>query len=137
MERRGIDHRNVAARGPLRAAREQWMAGHPRPAVTLAEVAEHVEHVRDVAGIDHVGIGSDYDGVDWLPEGLQDVSCYPALIAELAGCGWGEKDIELLARGNILRVMREAEAASRTISARRGPSRARIEDLDEDQPAVS
>ena len=76
-------------------------------------------------------------GVDWLPEGLQDVSCYPALIAELASCGWGEKDIELLARGNILRVMREAEAASRTISARRGPSRVRIEDLDEDQPAIS
>jgi len=135
MERRGLDHKHVAARGHLRAEREQWMAGHPRPAVTLAEVAEHVEHVRDVAGIDHVGIGSDYDGVDWLPEGLQDVSCYPALIAELASCGWSEADCGKLARGNILRVMREADAASRAISARRGPSRARIEDLDE--PAVS
>ena len=111
------------------------MAGHPRPAVTLAEVVEHVEHVRDVAGIDHVGIGSDYDGVDWLFEGLQDVSCYPALIAELASCGWSEADCGKLARGNILRVMREAETASRAISARRGPSRARIEDLDE--PVVS
>jgi membrane dipeptidase len=137
MERRGLDHKNAAARGRLRAEREQWMAGHPRPAVTLAEVAEHVEHVRDVAGIDHVGIGSDYDGVDWLPEGLQDVSCYPALIAELASCGWSEEDCGKLARGNILRVMREAEAASRAISARRGPSRARIEEEDEDQPAVS
>jgi microsomal dipeptidase-like Zn-dependent dipeptidase len=76
-----------------------------------------------------------FDGVDWLPEGLQDVSCYPALIAELTGCGWSEEDGGKLARGNILRVMREAEAASRAISARRGPSRARIEDLDE--PAVS
>jgi membrane dipeptidase len=137
MERRGLDHKNVAARGHMRAEREQWTAGHPRPAVTLAEVAEHVEHVRDVAGIDHVGIGSDYDGVDWLPEGLQDVSCYPELIAELASCGWSEEDCGKLARGNILRVMREAEAASHAISARRGPSRARIEDLDEDQPAVS
>ena len=137
MERRGLDHKNVAARGHMRAEREQWTAGHPRPAVTIAEVAEHVEHVRDVAGIDHVGIGSDYDGVDWLPEGLQDVSCYPALIAELASCGWSEEDCGKLARGNILRVMREAEAASHAISARRGPSRARIEDLDEDQPAVS
>jgi len=137
MERRGLDHENVAARGHMRAEREQWTAGHPRPAVTIAEVAEHVEHVRDVAGIDHVGIGSDYDGVDWLPEGLQDVSCYPALIAELASCGWSEEDCGKLARGNILRVMREAEAASHAISARRGPSRARIEDLDEDQPAVS
>ena len=137
MERRGLDHKNVAARGHMRAEREQWTAGHPRPAVTIAEVAEHVEHVRDVAGIDHVGIGSDYDGVDWLPEGLQDVSCYPALIAELASCGWSEEDCGKLARGNILRVMREAEAASHAISARRGPSRARIEDLDEDQPALS
>ena len=131
MERRGLDHNNVTARGHMRAEREQWIAAHPRPAVTLAEVAGHVEHVRDVAGIDHVGIGSDYDGVDWLPEGLQDVSCYPALIAELTGCGWNEEDCGKLARGNILRVMREAEAASRAISARRGPSRARIEDLDE------
>jgi membrane dipeptidase len=137
MERRGLDHKNAAARGHMRAEREQWTVGHPRPAVTLAEVAEHVEHVRDVAGIDHVGIGSDYDGVDWLPEGLQDVSCYPALIAELASCSWSEEDCGKLARGNILRVMREAEAASHAISARRGPSRARIEDLDEDQPAVS
>jgi membrane dipeptidase len=131
MQRRGLDHKNMAARGHLRAERELWMAGHPRPTVTLAEVAEHVEHVRDMAGIDHVGIGSDYDGVDWLPEGLQDVSGYPALIAELTGCGWSEEDCGKLARGNILRVMREAEAASQAISARRGPSRARLEDLDQ------
>ena len=131
MERRGLDHKNLAARGHLRAEREQWTAGHPRPAVAIAEVAEHVEHVRDVAGIDHVGIGSDYDGVDWLPEGLEDVSCYPALIAELPGCGWSEEDCGKLARGNILRVMRDSEAASRALSARRGPSRARIEDLDQ------
>jgi membrane dipeptidase len=130
MERRGLDHKNVAARGHMRAERKQWMAGHPRPVVTIAEVADHVERVRQVAGVDHVGIGSDYDGVDWLPEGLEDVSCYPALIAELAQCGWSEEDCGKLARGNILRVLREAEAASRAISARRGPSRARIEDLD-------
>jgi membrane dipeptidase len=130
MERRGLDHKNVAARGHMRTEREEWMAGHPRPVVTLAEVAEHVERVRQVAGVDHVGVGSDYDGVDWLPEGLEDVSCYPALIAELTGCGWSEEDCAKLTRGNILRVMREAEAASRTISARRRPSRARIEDLD-------
>ena len=131
MDRRGLDHRDVAARGQLRAEREEWIAAHPRPTVTLAEVAEHVEHVRDVAGVDHVGIGSDYDGVDWLPEGLEDVSCYPALIAELRGCGWSEEDCGQLARGNVLRVLREAEAASRAISARRRPSRARIEDLDQ------
>jgi len=131
MQRRGLDHKNVAARGHLRAEREEWMAAHPRPKVTLAEVADHVEHVRKIAGVDHVGIGSDYDGVDWLPEGLEDVSTYPALIAELLSCGWSEEDCGKLAGGNILRVMREAEAASRVIAARRGPSRARIEDLDQ------
>ncbi len=129
MQRRGLDHKNVAARGHLRAEREGWMTAHPRPPVTLAEVADHVEHVRKIAGVDHVGIGSDYDGVDWLPEGLEDVSCYPALIGELLDCGWSEEDCGKLARGNILRVMREAEAASRAISARRGPSRARVDDL--------
>jgi membrane dipeptidase len=131
MKRRGLDDKNMAARGHLRAEREEWMASHPRPEVTLTEVTEHVERVREIAGVDHVGIGSDYDGVDWLPEGLEDASCYPALFAELSGCGWSEEECGKLARGNILRVMREAEAASRAISARRGPSRARIEDLDQ------
>ena len=131
MERRGLDHKDMAALRHLRAEREKWMAGHPRPTVTLAEVADHVEHVREIAGVDHVGIGGDFDGVDWLPEGLEDVSRYPALIAELLGCDWSEEDCGKLARGNILRVMREAEAASRAISARRPPSRARLEDPDE------
>src|SRR5258708_4228761 len=131
MKRRGFDDKNVAARGRLRAEREEWMASHPRPEAALAEVAEHVERVREIAGVDHVGIGSDYDGIDWLPEGLEDASCYPALFAELAGSGWSEEECGKLARGNILRALREAEAASRRISPRRGPSRARIEDLDQ------
>jgi membrane dipeptidase len=130
MKLRGFDFRNVPGRGQAREERAAWIAVHPRPAVTLAEVADHVEHVRDVAGVDHVGIGSDYDGVDWLPEGLEDVSCYPALIAELLDRGWSEADAELLASGNILRTMRDAEATARAISARRGPSRSRIEELD-------
>jgi len=96
--------------------------------VTLADVADHIEHVREVAGVDHVGIGSDYDGIDWLPAGLEDVSCYPALVAELRGRGWSETDCGKLASGNILRTMRDAEATARAISARRGPSRSRIED---------
>ena len=88
------------------------------------------EHVREVAGVDHVGIGSDYDGVDWLPEGLEDVSCYPALIAELLGRGWSEADCGKLASGNALRTLRDAETAARAISSRREPSRSRIEELD-------
>jgi membrane dipeptidase len=130
MKRRGVDLHNVPGRGQMRAERAAWETQHPRPRVTLAEVADHVEHVRDVAGVDHVGIGSDYDGVDWLPEGLEDVSCYPALIAELLGRGWSEAECGKLASGNALRTLRDAEAAARAISARRGPSRARIEELD-------
>ena len=130
MKRRGFDLKNVPGRGQLKAERAAWEAEHPRPRVTLAEVADHVEHVREVAGVDHVGIGGDYDGVDWLPEGLEDVSRYPALIAELLGRGWSEADCGKLASGNVLRTMRDAEAAARAISARRGPSRSRIEDLD-------
>ena len=130
MKRRGFDLKNVPGRGQLKAERAAWEAEHPRPRVTLAEVADHVEHVREVAGVDHVGIGGDYDGVDWLPEGLEDVSRYPALIAELLDRGWSEAECGKLASGNVLRTMRDAEAAARAISARRGPSRSRIEDLD-------
>ena len=130
MKQRGFDLKNVPGRGQLKAERAAWEAEHPRPRVTLAEVADHVEHVREVAGVDHVGIGGDYDGVDWLPEGLEDVSRYPALIAELLDRGWSEADCGKLASGNVLRTMRDAEAAARAISARRGPSRSRIEDLD-------
>jgi membrane dipeptidase len=130
MKRRGLNLKNMPGRGQLRAEREAWIATHPRPAVTLAEVADHVDHVREVAGVDHVGIGSDYDGVDWLPEGLEDVSRYPALIAELRGRGWSEADCGKLASGNVLRSLRDAEATARGIQSRRGPSRSKIQDLD-------
>jgi membrane dipeptidase len=92
-------------------------------------VADHVEHVRAVAGVDHIGLGGDYDGVESLPQGLEDVSRYPALIAELLDRGWSEADCGKLACGNLLRAKRGAEVAAREISARRGPSRARIEDF--------
>jgi membrane dipeptidase len=83
-----------------------------------------------VAGIDHVGVGGDFDGTDELPAGLDDVSCYPALIAELLDRGWSEADCGRLASGNLRRVLAEAEDAARAISARRGPCLARIEDVD-------
>jgi membrane dipeptidase len=127
MERRGIDMTDRASRAQ---ARKEWEAGHPGPVATLAQVADHIEHVRDVAGVHHIGIGGDFDGTDALPEGLTDVSCYPALFAELLDRGWSEEDCGLLAGGNLLRVMREAEAAAAAISARRGPSVARIEETD-------
>ncbi|HTW05801.1 MAG TPA: dipeptidase [Streptosporangiaceae bacterium] len=137
LKRRGINLKNVPGRGQMRAEREAWIAAHPRPTVKLAEVADHVEHVREVAGVDHVGIGSDYDGVDWLPEGLEDTSSYPALIAELLGRGWSETDCGKLASGNAVRSLRDAEATARAIQAERGPGRSRIEDFDQAVTAVS
>ena len=130
MKRRGFDPRNVTGRGQVRQERATWVDGHPRPAVTLADVADHADHVREMAGVDHVGIGSDYDGIDWLPAGLEDVSAYPALIAELLRRGWSEDDCAKLTSGNIVRALRDAEAAARSIAARRRASRSRIEDLD-------
>ena len=100
------------------------------PRATLADVVDHVEHVRDMAGIDHVGIGSDFDGITSTPVGLEDVSTYPSLFAELAGRGWSEADLRKLAGENLLRVWREAESASRRIQRTRGPSLATIEALD-------
>ncbi|WP_017615487.1 dipeptidase [Nocardiopsis salina] len=81
----------------------------PPPVATLAHVVEHVEHVREVAGIDHIGIGGDYMGDDPMPEGLEDVSGYPRLFAALAGRGWSDADLAKLAGGNVLRVLRAAE----------------------------
>jgi membrane dipeptidase len=127
MERRGMDTGDRASRA---GARREYARVHPPPVATLAQVAGHVEHVRDVAGVDHVGLGGDYDGTDDVPEGLADVSCYPALVAELLDRGWSEEDCARLAGGNVLRVMREAETAARAISARRPPSLLRIEDAD-------
>ncbi len=119
MGRRGLDYRDLAARVVLRDALTR---GRARPAATLAQVADHIEHVRAVAGIDHVGIGADYDGTERLPEGLADVSRYPRLIAELLSRGWTEDDCAQLAGGNVLRVLRAAESAATTRA--NGPSAA-------------
>ena len=90
----------------------------------------HCEHVREVAGIDHIGLGGDYDGVETLPVGLEDVTGYPRLLEALAERGWSGSDLGRLTSGNVLRVMRGAEAASARISAERGPSLATLDSLD-------
>ena len=100
------------------------------PRATLEDVVVHCEHVREVAGVEHIGLGGDYDGVDVLPDGLEDVSGYPRLLAALADRGWSDADLARLAGGNALRVLGEAEERAREIGATRGPSLARIEDLD-------
>jgi membrane dipeptidase len=97
---------------------------------TLADVADHLDHVKTVAGAEHVGIGSDFDGITSVPVGLEDVSTFPALFSELSRRGWSEEELRMLAGENLLRVMRESEAAARRIQRTRQPSTATIEELD-------
>ncbi|GAA2583271.1 dipeptidase [Winogradskya consettensis] len=87
-----------------------WLTANPRPTATIAQVADHIDHIREVAGPGHVGLGGDYDGCDLLPEGLEDVSGYPRLLLELSSRGWTPQDLARLTGGNILRVLREAES---------------------------
>jgi len=106
-----------------------------RPKATISQVADHVEHVRKVAGVDHVGLGGDFDGSDRMPEGLEDVSKYPSLFAELIRRGWKDEELKKLAGKNLLRVMREAEADARRLQKTRPPSIATLESLDGVPPA--
>ena len=94
----------------VKAGIVEWRKTHPAPrAATLVDVADHIDHIRGVAGIEHVGIGSDYEGFDNPPAGLQDVSCYPALLCELLKRGYTEEEIKKVAGRNLLRVLRAAE----------------------------
>jgi len=105
---RGIDYRDLGSRASL----ADWVEANPMPAATIADVADHIDHMREVAGPDHVGMGGDFDGTEHLPAGLTDVSCYPALFAELLDRGWSEADCGKLASGNILRVLRDGVDAA-------------------------
>ena len=89
-----------------------WQTAHPIPRATIADVVAHIQHVRDVAGIDHVGLGGDFDGVDALPDGITGVDVYPRILAALMANGWSEADIRKLAGENMLRVMRAVEAVA-------------------------
>src|SRR5690606_37642085 len=102
----------------------------PEPRATIDDVIRHIEHVRDVAGIDHVGIGGDFDGIDSTPVGLEDVSTYPALVAALARRGWSDADLRNLAGENVMRVWRETERVAQRLRQERAPSTATIEQLD-------
>jgi membrane dipeptidase len=100
------------------------------PTATLAHVADHMDHIRRVAGADHVGIGGDFDGITAVPAGLEDVSTYPALTAELLRRGWPEDDVRKALGLNVLRVMRRAEETAARLQQQREPSTATIEGLD-------
>jgi membrane dipeptidase len=124
---RGIRQADSAAFSPFY---RDYRARNPEPQATLEDVVRHCEHIREVAGIDHVGVGGDYDGVEVLPRGMGDVTAYPALLEALAERGWSDGDLAKLTSGNILRVMREAEAGAKALQESRGPSLATFEQLD-------
>jgi len=112
-----------------KAAMAAWRSAHPKPDVTLAMVADHIEQIRRVAGVDCVGLGSDFDGIPDTPQGLEGVDRYPALLAELARRGWSDEDLGKLAGGNLLRVLREAEAVAKRLQGT-APSEATLAELD-------
>jgi membrane dipeptidase len=101
----------------------QWRVSHPEPRATLAQVADQIDYVRKVAGVDHVGIGGDFDGITEVVQGLEDVSKYPALFAELARRGWSDADLKKLAGENLLRVFSQAEAVAKKLQAQSGAYR--------------
>jgi membrane dipeptidase len=100
----------------------RWTAANPAPRATLAQAADHIDHIRKVAGIDHIGLGGDFDGVENVVQGLEDVSTYPSLIAELLRRGYTDEEIRKITGQNILRVMRQVEKLSGALHAERGPS---------------
>jgi membrane dipeptidase len=112
------------------AIQRAYEAANPRPVPTPATVADHLDHMREVAGVDHLGIGGDFDGTPFTPDGLDDVSGYPNLIAELLGRGWSEADLAKLTWGNAVRVLRSAEDVARRLRETEQPSIATIAQLD-------
>jgi membrane dipeptidase len=108
----GVDPRDLSALLVVETAYSQEV---PHPPALLDDVVAHLEHVREVAGIDHVGLGGDYDGVDWLPEGLEDVTGYPRLLSALRDRGWSDDDLAKLTCRNVLRTMRGAEHAAASV----------------------
>ena len=116
---------------------QAWEKAHPDPVATLGMVADHIDHIRQVAGIDHIGIGSDFDGIQSAPVGLEDVSKYPALTAELLRRGYSEGDLQKVLGQNVLRVMREAERAAAALQKERPASTPTIEGLDETTPGAT
>jgi membrane dipeptidase len=107
---------------------DRWYAANPMPKVTIAQLADHIDHIRQVAGIDHVGLGSDFDGLSSLPEGLEDVTGYPRLLAELANRGYSRDDLARVAGLNVLRVMEAAEQVAATLQATEPPLERHLDD---------
>jgi len=106
----------------VKAGVDKWTAANPAPHASVAEVADHIDHIRKVAGIDHIGIGSDFDGITQTIPELDNVSAYPNLTAELLKRGYSDGDVQKILGENVLRVLREAEKVSKRLQAERGQS---------------
>jgi membrane dipeptidase len=130
MKRLRVEHPD----DPIEADRaiDEWFEQQGRVEPTPSDIADHIDRVRDVAGIDHIGVGGDYDGVPYMGAALADVSAYPAVFAELRERGYDDADLRKVAGGNVLRLMREAEEVAERLRSERGPSLATIEHLDAD-----
>jgi len=107
-----------------KAALQAWEKEHPRPVVPMTQVADHIDHIREVAGVDHVGLGADFDGIEVAPQGLEGVDKYPALLAELMRRGWTDADVAKVAGANVLRVMTAAEQVGARLRMTQAPSEA-------------
>ena len=112
------------------SALKAWDAAHPKPPVTVADVADHIEHIRKVAGVDHAGLGSDFDGIPETPDGLESVERFPALLQELERRGWSDAELAKVAGDNLLRVLSQAEIVSTRLRSERPPSSATLAGLD-------
>ena len=121
---------NVTDTAQRRQIRRDFYRAHPDPKATIADVVAMIEHVRDVAGIDHVGLGGDFDGIDQTVVGLEDVSTYPRIFAALIQRGWSDADLKKLAGLNVIRVLRQAEQVAHRLQQTRAPSTATIQQLD-------
>ncbi|MEV7424988.1 MULTISPECIES: dipeptidase [unclassified Streptomyces] len=128
MSAHGLHH--LATTPEAMKVHEAFEAAHPRPVATVSTVADHLDHMRETAGVDHIGIGGDFDGTPFTPEGLEDVAGYPNLIAELLSRKWSVQDISKLTWQNAVRVLRAAEDVSRSLRTTRAASQATIESLD-------
>jgi len=109
-----------------KAAYAAWLNAHPAPPVTVSDVADHIEHIRKVAGVDYIGLGSDFDGIDYTPQGLDGVDKFPAVLIELARRGWSDEDLAKIAGGNVLRVMSQAQGVARQLQGTEKPSEATL-----------
>jgi len=114
----------------LDAGLERWLAENPEPRATVAQVADHIDHIRKVAGIDHIGLGGDFDGITSVVQGLEDVSKYPNLTAELLRRGYKDEEVKKVLGLNVLRAWRQAEQVAARLQKTHGPSTATIEALD-------